>query len=62
MKLRKIEPNEYEYPWENTGKIRYAVVFDHKCVIGVFDSLHWAQHFKVYMPSGDRMEIFEVIE
>jgi len=66
MKLRKIEPNEYEYAWENPEKIKYAVVLDRvldcKHVIAVFDSMYWAQHFKFSMPSSDRMEIFEVIE
>lgn len=63
MKLRKIEPNLYEYEWETDTK-KYAVVYDNQCIVAMFCSLFWAERFKVAASIADsaKMEIFEVEE
>lgn len=60
MKLRKIEPNQYEYDWENKNE-RYAVVYNEH-VIAMFCSYYWANHFVGSSISQPKLQIMEVVD
>lgn len=62
MKLRKIEPNLYEYDWENKNE-RYAVVYGNEHIIAMFCSYYWANNFVGSSSiSQPKLQIMEVID